>query len=113
MQYPSLVQALRIAVNVELDHLHKAIPPCIEALAPKGRLAVISFHSLEDRIVKRAFLEATGRSSNNSLYEYCTTTNCLGTIVTRKPITASEEEQTRNPRSRSAKLRVFEKLDST
>ena len=87
-------QALRIAVNSELDVLEAALPQAIEALAPGGRLAVISFHSLEDRIVKHFFKSQAKKTVN---------------IITKKPITASEEEAAANPRARSAKLRVIEK----
>lgn len=88
-------QALRIAVNDELNNLREALTKAVTILEPEGRLAVISFHSLEDRIVKNAFkdFEAQG----------------LGTIITKKPVTPTEEEQENNRRSRSAKLRVFEK----
>lgn len=88
-------QALRIATNDELNSLIEALPKAIRLLAPGGRLAIISFHSLEDRIVKRAFLEYAGKG--------------WGTIVTKKPIVPTEEEIARNSRSRSSKLRVFEK----
>lgn len=88
-------QALRIAINDELNSLIEALPKAVALLAPGGRLAVISFHSLEDRIVKRAFLEYAEKG--------------LGTIVTKKPIVPDEEEIARNSRSRSSKLRVFEK----
>jgi 16S rRNA (cytosine1402-N4)-methyltransferase len=87
-------QALRIAVNDELGGLEEVLPQAADALAPGGRLAVISFHSLEDRIVKQ-FL----RSRPETL-----------AILTKKPIVASPEEQRGNPRSRSAKLRFAEKL---
>lgn len=102
------VQAIRIAINDELNHLEKAIPECIECLAPKGRLAVITFHSLEDRIVKRAFLRASGREQSDSLSPYQPDTPVFGKILTKKPVVPTSEEQNANPRSRSAKLRVFE-----
>lgn len=88
-------QALRIAVNDELGSLEIALPQAIELLETGKRLVVISFHSLEDRIVKRAFLKFAADG--------------LGTILTKKPVVPTEEEQKENPRSRSAKLRVFEK----
>lgn len=89
-------QALRIEVNRELAVLEHGLLAAYDLLAPDGRLAVISFHSLEDRIVKHAFKnwEEEGR----------------GDVLTKKPITASETEQVANPRSRSAKLRVFQKI---
>lgn len=86
-------QALRIAVNDELNALKEVLPQAAEILKSGGRLAVISFHSLEDRIVKRFF------QNNKSLK-----------IITKKPIVASREEILVNPRSRSAKLRVAEKI---
>ncbi|HZE87045.1 MAG TPA: 16S rRNA (cytosine(1402)-N(4))-methyltransferase RsmH [Methylomirabilota bacterium] len=89
-------QALRIAVNDELNNIREALPKALDLLEEKGRIAVISFHSLEDRIIKNQFKEWEEQKR--------------GTILTKKPITASEEEIERNNRSRSAKLRVFEKL---
>jgi len=88
-------QALRIAVNDELGELERALPDMVELLKPGGRLAIISFHSLEDRVVK-AFLNA---QKGKTL-----------TILTKHVITSSEEELKRNPRARSAKLRVAERL---
>lgn len=88
-------QALRIAVNDELKWLRIAVKRLPAILKPGGRIAVISFHSLEDRIVKHAFNE------NETL-----------SVLTKKPLTASEEEIAANPRSRSAKLRVAQKLDA-
>ncbi len=88
-------QALRIIVNDELDNLKKALPQALEVLEEGGRLVVISFHSLEDRIVKGAFNDFAGEEK--------------GTVLTKKPITTSEEEVKVNNRSRSAKLRAFEK----
>lgn len=87
-------QALRIAVNDELRSLELALERMPPLLASGGRLAIISFHSLEDRMVKQAF-----RAEK------------LTTVITRKPIVASEAEQATNPRSRSAKLRIAERLD--
>lgn len=89
-------QALRIAVNDELNALKEALPKAVKLIEEKGRLLVISFHSLEDRIVKRSFNEFSQRG--------------LGRIITKKPITATVEEINRNIRSRSAKLRVLEKI---
>ncbi len=91
-------QALRIAVNQELAVLGSAIRDAVDVLAPKGRLCVISFHSLEDRIVKEAF-RSFSRGPDARL-----------AVLTKKPRTATEEERTRNPRSRSAKLRAAERL---
>jgi 16S rRNA (cytosine1402-N4)-methyltransferase len=87
-------QALRIAVNEELQVLETFIEVALAALNPSGRLAIITFHSLEDRVVKHAFKAA---AENN-----------LGTVVTKRPITASTEELAQNPRARSAKLRIFQ-----
>lgn len=86
-------QALRIAVNGELDALQTALRRLPDYLKPGGRLAIISFHSLEDRIVKEAFRDDERLSP-----------------ITRKPIVASEQESNRNPRARSAKLRVAERV---
>jgi 16S rRNA (cytosine1402-N4)-methyltransferase len=86
-------QALRIAVNAELDNLKAFIGGAVSCLGPGGRLAVITFHSLEDRIVKNSF-----RSMGN-----------VGRPLTRKVVTAAAEEVQSNPRARSAKLRVWEK----
>lgn len=91
-----IFQALRIAVNDELNSLKAALPQALEALAPKGRLVTISFHSLEDRIVKDFFLNEQQK--------------CSIKIITRKPVTPTEEEVEINPRSRSGKLRVAEKI---
>lgn len=101
--------ALRIAVNSELENLKKFIPQAIEVLFPSGRLLIISFHSLEDRIVKNSFKKYSGKC-------YCGQDPCIcfpekrGRIITKKPITPEKKELEENPLSRSAKLRVFEKL---
>ncbi len=89
-------QALRIAVNNELEELKGVIPDAVEMLSSGGRLLIISFHSLEDRIVKNSFKELAEKE--------------LGTIVTKKPIVPTLQELKENPRSRSAKLRVFQKV---
>ena len=89
-------QALRIAVNDELGELERTLPAIVRLLAPGGRLAVISFHSLEDRLVKKFLLSCSALQ-----------------IITKKPITPSDEEQKNNPRSRSAKLRVAQKNAGT
>jgi 16S rRNA (cytosine1402-N4)-methyltransferase len=91
-------QALRIAVNDELELLRVSLPIWIELLNPGGRLGVISFHSLEDRIVKRAFVEAAGDRYDANLLS-----------LTKRPITADRQELVFNPRARSAKLRAVVK----
>ena len=88
-------QALRIFVNRELDEIRELLEAAPRLLKPSGRLAVISFHSLEDRIAKDSLREG----AHNNIWE----------ILTKKPVTASEEEMDRNPRSRSAKLRAAER----
>jgi 16S rRNA (cytosine1402-N4)-methyltransferase len=97
-------QALRIAVNAELDQLERALPQAVDLLRSGGRLAVISFHSLEDRIVKLYFRAESGYGG--SMNERTPRLQ----ILTRKPIEAAEDEAARNPRVRSAKLRVAERL---
>jgi 16S rRNA (cytosine1402-N4)-methyltransferase len=103
-------QALRIAVNNELEQIQAALPQALALLRPQGRLAVISFHSLEDRIVKQWMQQeaATSRPDPASLSGHHPRTATV-TLLTRKPITAAAAEQQRNPRSRSARLRVAEK----
>ncbi|HET7438116.1 MAG TPA: 16S rRNA (cytosine(1402)-N(4))-methyltransferase RsmH, partial [Nitrospira sp.] len=91
-------QALRIAVNQELDHLEPALRDASDLLAPGGRLCVISFHSLEDRIVKQTF-RALSVETGGELE-----------ILTKRPQLPTEEEIRRNPRSRSAKLRVIQRI---
>jgi 16S rRNA (cytosine1402-N4)-methyltransferase len=104
-------QALRIAVNDELGSLETALPKAVALLAPGGRLAVISFHSLEDRIVKQFFQsEARGCVCPPELPACVCGRAPTLRIVTRHPVTAGEDELACNPRSRSAKLRVAEKL---
>ena len=91
-------QALRIAINRELEVLEPALKDAVEMLLPGGRVCVVSFHSLEDRIVKNTF-RALAQGPEASLR-----------LLTKKPIMASENERSRNPRSRSAKLRVAERI---
>jgi 16S rRNA (cytosine1402-N4)-methyltransferase len=104
-------QALRIAVNRELEQLEHVLPQCLQVLAPGGRLAVISFHSLEDRIVKH-WMQQEARTfvPDRNLPQGGYERKPALAIVTRKPIEAGEAETARNPRSRSAKLRIAEKL---
>ena len=86
-------QALRIAVNDEFGELERVLPECVNLLKPGGRMAIISFHSLEDRIIKQFFKSTPALK-----------------VVTQRPITATREERLENPRARSAKLRVAEKI---
>ena len=94
-----IFQALRIVVNDELGELERGLDAAIKRLAPGGRLAVISFHSLEDRIVKHRLKDDVGTKWEPGMLK----------IMTKKPILPSEQECKQNPRSRSAKLRVAEK----
>ena len=104
-------QALRIAVNEELASIEKVLPQATASLKSGGRLAVISFHSLEDRIVKDFFREQS-KDLVNPPYEQIYQEERKATLkeVNRKPITPSEEEIKNNPRARSAKLRIVEKM---
>ena len=103
-------QAIRIEVNDEMNGLKEALKDAMTLLSPKGRLVVITFHSLEDRIVKEAFKEASEPEKWN---RYMPVTNVTSSvefaIVNKKPIVASEEELSINRRSHSAKLRILEK----
>lgn len=104
-------QALRIATNKELETVAKALPELIGILAPAGRIAVISFHSLEDRIVKRFFRKESKDCICPPEQPICTCDHVASlNVITKKPLTASEEEVQENPRSSSAKLRVAEKI---
>jgi 16S rRNA (cytosine1402-N4)-methyltransferase len=104
-------QALRIAVNDELGVIERALPQAIDLLRSGGRLAVISFHSLEDRIVKDTFKLASTDCICPPKVPVCVCGHHASVaLVTRKPLVATDEEIARNPRSRSAKLRVVEKL---
>jgi 16S rRNA (cytosine1402-N4)-methyltransferase len=104
-------QALRIAVNDELASIKTVLPQAVASLNVGGRLAVISFHSLEDRIVKEFFREQS-KDLVNPPYEqlYAVERKAIIKEVTRKPIVPSEEETKDNPRARSAKLRIAEKI---
>ncbi|HET7059811.1 MAG TPA: 16S rRNA (cytosine(1402)-N(4))-methyltransferase RsmH [Candidatus Saccharimonadales bacterium] len=93
-------QALRIAVNDELEQLRQSLPLWLELLAPGGRIAVISFHSLEDRIVKQAFAAMSGDRYDAELR-----------LLTKRPVTVSSSEIVHNPRARSAKLRAAVKIN--
>ncbi len=100
-------QALRIAVNEEFSELVQGLEAAERALKPGGLLAVVTFHSLEDRVVKRFFQRAAGEEPNTNRYTPAkSTTTARFDLVTRKPVTADEGELAANPRSRSAKLRV-------
>lgn len=103
-------QALRIAVNRELEQVETGVREAVRVLAPEGRIGVISFHSLEDRIVKRIFREKSRDCTCPPEWPIC---QCGGKaelrLVTTRPVTASDEELSRNPASRSAKLRVAQK----
>ncbi|WP_339062297.1 16S rRNA (cytosine(1402)-N(4))-methyltransferase RsmH [Tepidibacillus marianensis] len=104
-------QAIRIAVNDELNVFKKAVHDAVELLGPNGRVSVITFHSLEDRICKKVFQEYAQGCICPPDFPFCT---CGQTptikIITKKPIVPSEQELETNPRARSAKLRIAEKL---
>ena len=104
-------QAIRIAVNDELGAVRKVMDEAVDVLNPGGRLAVITFHSLEDRIVKNAMAAAAKGCTCPPSFPVCVCgKKPKVTVLTRKPIVSGEEELERNPRARSAKLRVCEKL---
>lgn len=105
-------QALRIAVNEELDQLNMGLEAAVARLAPGGRIAVISYHSLEHRIVKQMFARLSGRAPSPPAWDpavFCPLAPPILTALTRKPITPSPEEIARNPRSRSAQMRVAQR----
>ncbi len=105
-------QAIRIEVNNEIKPLYHTIEDCISVLANKGRLCVIAFHSLEDRAVKNAFIEAKGKCTCPVDLPYCVCgAKSLGKIITKRPIIAEDKELKENSRSKSAKLRIFEKAE--
>ena len=103
-------QAIRIEVNGELDSLKDTVNDFIDALAPGGRLAIITFHSLEDRVVKKVLQTAQNPCTCPPDFPKCICGKVSkGKIITRKPILPDEAEIEQNPRSRSAKLRIFER----
>ena len=104
-------QSLRIEVNGELTQLENGLDEAFEMLSPKGRLAVISFHSLEDRIVKQKMASWCKGCTCPKDFPVCVCGNVpKAKLVNRKPIEATQEELDKNPRSRSAKLRICEKI---
>ena len=106
-------QAIRIAVNAEFSELAEGLAAAERALKPGGLLAVVTFHSLEDRIVKRFFQLASGQESNSNRYAPARAdTTARFDMVTRKAVAPDDEEIARNPRSRSAKLRVGRRTEA-
>jgi 16S rRNA (cytosine1402-N4)-methyltransferase len=104
-------QALRIAVNREYEHLEMFLREAVERLSPGGRLAVITFHSGEDRIVKQFFRDQSLGCVCPTGFPVCRCGHVASlSIITKRPITPSEAEIEKNPRARSAKLRIAEKL---
>jgi 16S rRNA (cytosine1402-N4)-methyltransferase len=104
-------QALRIAVNDELGQLEDALPAAVELLRPRGRVAVISFHSLEDRIVKRFFRDEARGCVCPPDFPVCTCgRDPLVRVLTSRAVRPSAQEVALNPRSASARLRVAEKV---
>lgn len=104
-------QAIRIEVNNEIKPLERLIQDSIDVLKPQGRLCVITFHSLEDRAVKKAINRAKGICTCPKDIPYCVCgAEEKGIVITKKPIIASEKEQKENSRSKSAKLRIFERI---
>lgn len=104
-------QAIRIAVNNELEHLSVALDKAFDALNPEGRLCIMTFHSLEDRLVKQRFASYCKGCECPPDFPVCVCgKKPRGRLVSRKPITAGEQELSENNRSRSAKLRIIEKL---
>lgn len=105
-------QAIRIEVNNEIKPLCSTVKNSIECLKDKGRLCIITFHSLEDRAVKNTYIEAKGKCTCPKDLPYCVCgAKSLGEIINKKPIIATKEEQEINSRSKSAKLRIFERKE--
>ncbi len=105
-------QALRIAVNRELENLEVVLPQAVQALRPGGRLAMIAFHSLEDRIVKRFYRQESQDCICPPDQPTCVCAHQASLkVITRRPIRAKSSEIAANPRARSARLRVAERLD--
>ena len=103
-------QAIRIEVNDEIRPLYETVRKNIKHLKPGGRLCIITFHSLEDRAVKNAYIDAQGKCTCPKDLPYCVCgVKSEGKIINKKPIIATKEEQEENSRSKSAKLRIFEK----
>ena len=103
-------QAIRIEVNDEIAPLYQTVINSIKSLKKGGRICIITFHSLEDRAVKNAYIECAGKCTCPPGLPYCVCgVKSLGKIINRKPIIASKEEQEENTRSKSAKLRIFER----
>ncbi len=112
-QHPAkrVFQAIRIEVNQELEKLKQAVIDSILSLNNNGRLCIITFHSLEDKIVKHAYEEMEGRCTCPKDFPVCVCNyKSYGKIVTKKPIISNDKELEENPRARSAKLRVFERI---
>jgi len=107
-------QALRIAVNDELGQIERFLEPATRALRPGGRICIISFHSLEDRIVKHTFRRLAGRCTCPPGLPVC---RCnpqrVITVLTSSPLRPADDEVARNPRSRSARLRVAERREES
>lgn len=104
-------QAIRIEVNNEIKPLYQTVLDSIECLKPSGRICIITFHSLEDRAVKKAYIEAEGKCICPPGLPYCACGAVKkGKIITKKPILPTKEEMENNSRSKSAKLRIFEKI---
>lgn len=105
-------QAIRIEVNNEIKPLYDTVISAIECLKENGRLCIITFHSLEDRAVKDAYIEAQGKCTCPKDLPYCICNyKSFGQIVNKKPIEASEKELEENSRAKSAKLRIFERRE--
>ena len=103
-------QAIRIEVNNEIEPLYRTIIDCIDSLKKGGRLCIITFHSLEDRAVKNAYNDSLGKCTCPKDLPYCICNKEeKGKIITKKPILPTKEEMNLNSRSRSAKLRIFER----
>ena len=108
--FKRIFQAIRIEVNGELKELRNTVFDAVNILNNGGRLCIITFHSLEDRIVKDAFIELQGKCTCPKDFPKCVCGyKSYGSVITKKPIIPSAEEQEKNPRSKSAKLRVFER----